>query len=45
MPWHAYSLPAITMETLSAEAALDAMVNAYGEAYIQGRGAETVYLK
>lgn len=33
------------METLSAEAGLDAMVLAYGGAYIQGRDAETVYLK
>lgn len=45
MLWHAYSLPQITMETLSAEAGLDAMVLAYGGAYIQGRDAETVYLK
>lgn len=34
MLWHAYSLPQITMETLSAEAGLDAMVLAYGRAYI-----------
>lgn len=45
MLWHAYSLPQITMETLSAEAALDAMVLAYGRAYIQGWDAETVDLK
>lgn len=43
--WHAYSLPQITMETLSAEAALDAMVLTYGAAYIPGSDAETVYLK
>ncbi|CAJ1073006.1 Hypothetical predicted protein [Xyrichtys novacula] len=36
VPWHAYSLPEITMETLSAEAGLDAMALTYGAAYIQG---------
>lgn len=45
MLWHAYSLPQITMETLSAEAGLDAMVLAYGRAYIWGCNAETADLK
>lgn len=40
--WHAYSLPQITMEMLSAEAGLDAMVLAYGRAYIWSCDAETV---
>lgn len=45
MLWHAYSLPQITMETLSEEAGLDAMVLTYGQAYIRGCNAETMDLK
>lgn len=43
--WHAYSLPQITMETLSAEAGLDAMVLVHEPAYIRGCDAEMVDLK
>lgn len=45
MPWHAYSLPQITMETLSVEAGLDAMALTYRPAYIRGCDAETANLK
>lgn len=45
MPWHAYSLHQITMETPSAEAGLDAMVLTCGRAYIRGGEAETVDLE
>lgn len=40
---HAYSLPQITMETLSVEAGLDAMVLTYGGRHIEMRCRDGVF--